>query len=79
MEGGVVMTVDGEGAELLGARFWEVDRRFFGVALRCPLAVARDLGRYLQMASAVRPGQVVKKFFSMAWVQVDMGGLKQAR
>jgi hypothetical protein len=56
-----------------------VDRKFFGVALRCPLAVARDLGKYLRTASAVRPGHVTKKLSSMAWVQVDMLGLKHAR
>jgi hypothetical protein len=43
------------------------------------LAVARDLGRYFLMASAVSPGQVVKKFFSIAWIQVEIAGLEHAR
>jgi hypothetical protein len=66
---------------LVGARVGrvlDVDRRFLGVALRCPLAVARDLGRYLQTASAVRPGQVAMKFVSIACVPVETGGLKHA-
>ena len=77
-EGGVVMTVDGSGGETVGL-ILDVERRFFGVAFRWPLAVARDLGRNFRTASAVRPGQVAKKFFSMACVQVDMDGLKHAR
>jgi hypothetical protein len=60
-------------------RVLDVDRRFLGAALRCPLAVARDLGRYLRTASAVRPGQVAKKFFLIACVHVEIGGLKHAQ
>lgn len=71
------MSVDDGGAGKIG-RLFEVDLRLFGLVLRCPFAVARDLGRYLRTASAVSPGQVVKKLFSIAWIQVDMEGLKQA-
>ena len=74
LEGGVVMTVEALVWAMAG-RLVDVDRRFLGVDFRCPLAVARDLGRYLQTASAVRPGHVAKKFFLIACV----GGLKQAR
>ena len=66
------MTVDGWGEEIMG-RIFDVERRFLGEDFRCPLAVARDLGRYFRTASAVRPGHVVKKFFSMAWVHVERG------
>ena len=34
------------------------------------------MGRNFWTASAVRPGHVAKKFLSMAWVQVEMTGLK---
>jgi hypothetical protein len=40
-------------------RVIDVDRRFLGAALRCPLAVARDLGRYLRTALAVRRGEEI--------------------
>jgi hypothetical protein len=67
VEGGVVMTVGASMVEMAG-RGLDVDRRFLGEALRCPLAVARDLGRYFLTAtpSAVSPGQLVKKFFLIA-------------
>ena len=77
-EVGVVMTVLASVGARVGQSL-DVDRRFLGAALRCPLAVARDLGRYLRTASAVRPGHVAKKFFSLACVHVDIGGLKHAR
>jgi hypothetical protein len=68
----------GDGGRL-GGWLSLVDRRFFRVALRCPFAVARDLGKNLRTASEVRPGHVAKKLLSMALVQVEMEGLKQAR
>jgi hypothetical protein len=72
------MTVDASVGARVGL-FVDVDRRFLGADLRCPSAVARDFGRYLRTASAVRPGHVAKKFFLMACVQVEIGGLKHAR
>jgi hypothetical protein len=66
VEGGVVMTVDVSGGEMGGGSL-DLEQRFFGEVFRCPLAVARDFGRYLRTALAVRPGHdVVKKFFLMA-------------
>jgi hypothetical protein len=62
-----------------GWAFLDVDRRFLGEDLRCTMAVARDFGRYLCTASAVRPGHVAKKFFLIACVQLEIGGLKHAR
>jgi hypothetical protein len=77
-EGDVVMTVGASMVVMVGGTF-DVERRFLGETLRCPLAVARDLGRNFRTASALRPGHVVKKFFSMlAWTHVEIGGLKQA-
>jgi hypothetical protein len=61
-----------------GFSYLDVERRFLGAAFRCPFAVAKDFGRNLRTASDVSPGHVVKKLLSMAWVHVDMGGLKQA-
>jgi hypothetical protein len=75
---GAVMTVEASVGAMVGSLV-DVDWRFFGVDLRCPLAVDRDLGRYLRTASAVRPGHVAKKFFLIACVQVEIGGLKHAR
>jgi hypothetical protein len=71
------MTGDEEGK----LRGWLVlvDQTFFRVAFRCPLAVARDLGKNFRTASAVRPGQVAKKLLSMALVHVETEGLKLAR
>ena len=37
-----------------------------------------DLGRYLRTKAEVRPVQVVKEPASMAFVQVEKMGLKQA-
>jgi hypothetical protein len=74
----VVMTVDASVGARVGG-FLDVDRRFLGEDLRCPLAVARVFGRYLRTSSAVRPGHVAKKFFLIAFVQVEIGGLKHAR
>jgi hypothetical protein len=67
LEVGAVMTVDASVGARVG-RFLDVNRRFLGEDLRCPLAVARDFGRYLQTVLAVRPGHVAKKFFLIACV-----------
>ena len=64
--GGGVMMASGASEVAVSGQTLVVEPRFLGVALRWPLAVARDLGRNFLTASAVRPGQVVKKFFSMA-------------
>jgi hypothetical protein len=37
-----------------------IDRRFFCSIQRCPLLVARDLGRCFVISVAVRPGQELK-------------------
>ena len=77
-EGGVVVSVFAVGWGLAGV-FFDVDRKFLGVAFRWPLAVASALGRYLRTASDVSPGHVVKNPWSIAWVQVEIVGLKHAR
>ena len=56
-----------------------VDLWFFLVALRCPLAVFRDLGRNFLTALVVRPGHVEKKFLLMALVHVETEGLNAAQ
>ena len=55
-----------------------VERMFIFVLRMCPLAVATDLGRCLRTRSAVRPGQVAKKPWSMAAIHVDGTGLNAA-
>lgn len=49
-------------------------RMFLRDIFICPLEVAMDLGRCLRMSSAVRPGQVAKKFFRMALRKVSGTG-----
>ena len=47
-----------------------VERMFCRSCLRCPFAVAIDLGRCLRTSLEIRPGQVAKYPASMDLVQV---------
>ena len=56
-----------------------VDRTFCRSWRRCPFAVARLLGKFLQTRAELRPGHVVKKPEVMAAVQVGTNELKANR
>ena len=51
-----------------------VERTCWRWSFMCPLAVLMDLGRCLEISSAVSPGQVAKNPFWMAWMRVDGTG-----
>ena len=56
-----------------------VDCTFFRSCQRCPLAVARLLGKCFRTSAELRHGHVVKKPAVIAVVHVDTTGLKDAR
>ena len=71
--GGMVI-FGGAGSVMVGCLGW-VDQMPAGVFFMWPLAVAVDGGRYLRMASAVRPGYDKKCLLFMALIHLDGGGM----
>lgn len=63
------------GSKLVGC--W-VDLRFWRTSFMWPWSVAIDFGRWREMRSAVRPGQVEKKPWLMALIRVAGGGENRA-
>ena len=59
----------------VGGRGSFVERRFLNCYFIFPLSVATDLGKCLQMASTVRPGQVEKLTSWTAVVQAVVAGI----
>ena len=59
-------------------RFFFVDCNPCSSCLICPFAVCTLVGKCLFTRSAVNPGQVVRKFFLMALMNVVLAGEKHA-
>ena len=68
--GGLEMVVAGE--------VFLVDHTFYGSCQRCPLAVARLLGKCFRTSAELRPGHVVKKPAVISLVHVETMGMKTA-
>ena len=69
------MVIFGGAGSLMVGCLGRVDRMPARVFFIWPLAVAVDGGRYLQTASAVRPGHDEKCLLLMALIHVDSGRL----
>ena len=65
------MVIFGGAGSLMVGCLGQVDRMLARDFFLCPLAVAVDGGRYLQMASAVRPGHDEKCLLLMALIHMD--------
>ena len=61
-------------ASSMALRMLLVERTPFRIRIICPLSVANDGGRYLEMRSVVSPGKDLSQPFEIALRKVDLGG-----